>query len=181
MTDGAPPIRLAVIGTGAISQVVHVPILAEREDVDLVALADTDAPKADTIAHRFDVAEVIEPEEALTRDDLDGVVLCTPNDTHEEMALQALEAGKHVFVERPIATSPVGAARVIEAVKTAEYLPVGRASAPVPPGGRCAAKFRRWRRVGGAICGARGVGSRAACRSCARHGARTRPHPAGAR
>ncbi len=126
MTDGAPPIRLAVIGTGAISQVVHVPILAEREDVDLVALADTDAPKADTIAHRFDVAEVIEPEEALTRDDLDGVVLCTPNDTHEEMALQALEAGKHVFVERPIATSPVGAARVIEAVKTAEtYLLVG--------------------------------------------------------
>ena len=126
MTDGAAPIRLAVIGTGAISQVVHVPILAEREDVDLVALADTDAPKADTIAHRFDVAEVIEPEEALTRDDLDGVVLCTPNDTHEEMALQALEAGKHVFVERPIATSPVGAARVIEAVKTAEtYLLVG--------------------------------------------------------
>ena len=126
MTDGAAPIRLAVIGTGAISQVVHVPILAEREDVDLVALADTDAPKADTIAHRFDVAEVIEPEEALTRDDLDSVVLCTPNDTHEEMALQALEAGKHVFVERPIATSPVGAARVIEAVKTAKtYLLVG--------------------------------------------------------
>ena len=119
MTDGATPIRLAVIGTGAISQVVHVPILAEREDVDLVALADTDAPKADAIARRFDIAEVIEPEEALTRDDLDGVVLCTPNHTHEEMALKALEAGKHVFVERPIATSPVGAARVIEAVKTA--------------------------------------------------------------
>jgi predicted dehydrogenase len=116
---GAQPIRLAVIGTGAISQVVHVPILAEREDVDLVALADTDSAKADTIARRFDIAEVIEPEEALTRDDLDGVVLCTPNHTHEEMALQALEAGKHVLVERPIAISPVGAARVVEAARAA--------------------------------------------------------------
>lgn len=119
MTGDAQPIRLAVIGTGAISQVVHVPILAEREDVDLVALADTDSAKADTIARRFDIAEVIEPEEALTRDDLDGVVLCTPNHMHEEMALQALEAGKHVLVERPIAISPVGAARVIEAARAA--------------------------------------------------------------
>ena len=119
MTDEAAPIRLAVIGTGAISQVVHVPILAEREDVDLVALADSDTAKAETIARRFDIAEVIEPEEALTRDDLDAVVLCTPNNTHEQMALQALEAGKHVLVERPIATSPVGAARVIEAARTA--------------------------------------------------------------
>lgn len=126
MTDEPPPIRLAVLGTGAISQVVHVPILAERNDVDLVALADADRHKAETIARRFGVAEVIDPEQALTRDDLDGVFLCTPNHTHEEMALQALEAGKHVFVERPIATSAVGAARVIEAVKTAgTYLSVG--------------------------------------------------------
>ena len=119
MTDDAAPIRLAVIGTGAISQVVHVPILAEREDVDLVALADADAAKAGTIARRFDIDEVIEVKEALTRDDLDGVVLCTPNQSHEEMALEALEAGKHVFVERPIATSSAGAARVIEAAKAA--------------------------------------------------------------
>ena len=109
MTDDTAPIRLAVIGTGAISQVVHVPILAERKDVELVALADADAAKADTIAHRFNIAEVIEPKEALTRDDLDAVVLCTPNNTHEEMALEALGAGKHVLVERPIATSAAGA------------------------------------------------------------------------
>ena len=55
MTNDAARIRLAVIGTGAISQVVHVPILAEREDVDLVALADRDTPKADAIARRFNV------------------------------------------------------------------------------------------------------------------------------
>jgi len=117
VTDASPPIRLAVVGTGAISQIVHVPILAEREDVELVALADTDSLKAETIARRFGVAQVTDPEQVLTRDDLDGVLLCTPNHTHEEMALQALEAGKHVFVERPLATSAAGAARVIEAAK----------------------------------------------------------------
>jgi len=67
MTGTAVPIRLAVIGTGAISQVVHVPILAEREDVDLVALADTEPAKADAIARRFDIDEVIEVKEALMR------------------------------------------------------------------------------------------------------------------
>jgi len=119
VTDASPPIRLAVVGTGAISQIVHVPILAEREDVELVALADTDSLKAETIARRFGVAEVTDSEQVLTRDDLDGVFLCTPNHTHEEMALQALEAGKHVFVERPVATSAAGAARVIQAARAA--------------------------------------------------------------
>jgi len=119
VTDASPPIRLAVVGTGAISQIVHVPILVEREDVELVALADTDSLKAETIARRFGVAEVTDSEQVLTRDDLDGVFLCTPNHTHEEMALQALEAGKHVFVERPVATSAAGAARVIQAARAA--------------------------------------------------------------
>ena len=120
MTEGAAPIRLAVIGTGAISQIVHVPILAEREDVDLVALADTDSRKADTIARRFDINEVIDPDEALVRDDLDGVVICTPNHTHEEMSIRALNAGKHVFVERPLAATGDGAQRVIDAAEAAE-------------------------------------------------------------
>ncbi len=119
MTQGPDAIRLAVIGTGAISQVVHVPIFAEREDVALVALADLDVPKAQTIARRFGIDEVIHPDEALDREDLDGVVICTPNQTHEEMAIRALRSGKHVFVERPLATTSVGAQRVIDAAAEA--------------------------------------------------------------
>ena len=69
MTEGAAPIRPPVIGTGAISQIVHVPIFAEREDVDLVALVDTDVRKVETIARRFEIEEVIDPEEAVDRED----------------------------------------------------------------------------------------------------------------
>ena len=49
--EGAP--RAAVVGTGAISQVVHVPILAERSDVELALVSDADVAKARTVAERF--------------------------------------------------------------------------------------------------------------------------------
>jgi predicted dehydrogenase len=111
--------RVVVVGTGAISQVVHVPILAERDDVELVAVSDVDLPKARAIADRFGVAEVAEPDAALSRPDLDAVVICTPNHLHEEMAVAALEAGKHVFVERPVALTPEGVERILVAARQA--------------------------------------------------------------
>jgi len=113
--NGGP--RVVVVGTGAISQIVHVPILAEREDVNLVAVSDVDLPKARAIADRLGIPEVVKPEAALGRPDLDAVVICTPNHLHEEMAIAALEAGKHVFVERPVALTPEGVERVLAAAR----------------------------------------------------------------
>lgn len=119
MTEGGPVVRVGVVGTGAISQVVHVPIFAEREDVELVAVADADLHKAEALSLRFKIPHVCDAEALIARDDLDAVVVCTPNHLHEEMAIAALEAGKHVFVERPLATTSAGAARVIEAAERA--------------------------------------------------------------
>ncbi len=117
MSDGAPAIRVGVIGTGAISQIVHVPIFAEREDVELVAVADADLHKAEALSRRFKVPIVCDADTLIAREDLDAVVICTPNHLHEVMAIAALEAGKHVFVERPLATTSTGAARVIQAAE----------------------------------------------------------------
>lgn len=119
MTDGRNPLRFAVVGTGAISQIMHVPILAEREDVDLAVVADLDAPKARTVAQRFGVAEAVGIDEVLDREDLDAVVFCTPNHLHEDQAVAALQAGKHVFMERPLAITAEGAERVIAAARAA--------------------------------------------------------------
>ena len=107
------PIRLAVVGTGAIAQVVHIPIFAERNDVDLVALADADSRKAEALSRRFSVPLVMEVDEVMEYDELDAVVVCTPNSSHEQIVLSALRAGKHVFVERPIATTVAAAERMI--------------------------------------------------------------------
>jgi predicted dehydrogenase len=119
MTEGGDAIRVGVIGTGAISQVVHVPIFAEREDVDLLAVSDADSHKAQALAERFGVPLVLDDDALINHPDLDAVVICTPNYLHEEMAIAALEAGKHVFVERPLATSSAGARRVLDVAERA--------------------------------------------------------------
>jgi predicted dehydrogenase len=119
MTEGGSPVRVGVIGTGAISQVVHVPIFAEREDVDLLAVADADLHKAEALSQRFGVPLVLTDDALITHDELDAVVICTPNYLHEGMSIAALEAGKHVFVERPLATTSEGAKRVLDAAERA--------------------------------------------------------------
>ena len=113
------PIRLGVVGAGAISQIVHLPIFTERGDVSISAIADADTHKAETLSRRFSVPLVMEPDDLLAFDEVDAVVLCTPNALHEEMAVRALEAGKHVLVERPIATTAAGAAAVVDAAERA--------------------------------------------------------------
>lgn len=119
MTDGKMAPRFAVVGTGAIGQVMHIPMLHEREDADLAVLADVDVPKAKTIAERLGIPDALTPDEVLRREDLDAVVLCTPNHVHEELAVQVLQSGKHVFVERPLALTPEGVERVLAAAEEA--------------------------------------------------------------
>lgn len=114
------PIRVGIVGAGAISQIVHLPIFVEREDVEVVALADTDVHKAETLSRRYSVPLVVDTADLFRLDELDAVVLCTPNRLHEEMAITALEQGKHVLVERPLASTSEGAARVIAAAEKAD-------------------------------------------------------------
>lgn len=120
------PIRLGIIGAGAVSQIAHLPILVEREDVEVVALADADIHKAETLSRRFSVPRVMSARQLLDLDDLDAVVLCTPNRLHEEMAVAALESGRDVLVERPLAATSAGAAHVVDvAERTDNVLMVG--------------------------------------------------------
>jgi predicted dehydrogenase len=113
-------IRVGVVGTGAVSQLVHLPVLAERDDVDLLAVADTDIAKARAIGERFSVERVIDVDALYDDGDVQAVFICTPNHLHEEQAVSALEAGKHVLVERPLALSAAGATRVLEAARAAQ-------------------------------------------------------------
>lgn len=126
MSEGSETIRIGVVGTGAVSQVVHVPIFSEREDVVLAAMSDTDPHKAETLSRRFDVPLVLEPDELIELDELDAVVLCTPNAFHEQQAIAALKAGKHVLVERPLSLTAGGAERVVDAAdRSGKVLAVG--------------------------------------------------------
>lgn len=111
-------LRVAILGTGAIAQVVHLPILGSMPGVAIHGVCDFDLPRAQTIASRVGVRTVYRSDDDVFRDpDVDAVVVATPNHLHESQAVAALEAGKHVLVEKPVASTAEGARRVLEAAE----------------------------------------------------------------
>ncbi len=114
---GREKVRLGIVGAGAITQVMHLPILAERADVELAALSDPDEHKAAAVARRFGIPRVVGDDALLAGGGIDGVVIAAPESLHERLAAAALEAGKHVLVERPLSQSAQGARRLVALAK----------------------------------------------------------------
>lgn len=115
------PVRIGVVGAGAIAQLAHLPVLAKMRGTQLVALCDNDRPKARALADRFGVADVFTDIEDLLEDDtLDAVVIATPNHLHEPHTLAALASGKHVLCERPLALHSRGVERILTAATRAQ-------------------------------------------------------------
>ncbi|HEX3177869.1 MAG TPA: Gfo/Idh/MocA family oxidoreductase [Methylomirabilota bacterium] len=98
-----PPLRLGLLGCGGVAFWVHLRSLRRMTDVVLVVAADPD-PAARQRAARLSSAEfVAEPARVLERNDVDAVLIATPNQSHAPLALAALEAGKHLYLEKPVA------------------------------------------------------------------------------
>jgi len=111
-----PNTRVGVVGAGAIAQLAHLPLLSKLRGAQLVALCDNDRPKARALADRFDVPDVFtDIEDLLEFDELDAVVVATPNHLHEPHVLAALAAKVHVLCERPLSLSARGVERILAA------------------------------------------------------------------
>jgi predicted dehydrogenase len=120
MTNGQE-FRVGLLGVGAIAQVVHLPILHRMAGVRVVTLCDVDQPRAKAIAARFGVERVARnDDEVFAADDLDAVVIATPSYLHDSQAIAALQGGKHVLVEKPLAIQPEAAKQVIRAAEKAD-------------------------------------------------------------
>ena len=113
-------VRFGVLGLGSIAQVVHLPILTQQHDVEITAVCDADYDKARTIGGRIGTRVLRSDEEVYGADDVDAIVICTPNYLHAPQAIAALEAGKHVLVEKPLALSPEDARRVVAAARASD-------------------------------------------------------------
>ena len=100
------PLRLGVIGCGAIAQMMHLPTLAERPDLFAIAcLADIDRATLDMVAARYHVERTTRDyHELLAHDDVEAVLVLASG-THRPFLTAALAAGKHVFVEKPLGFS----------------------------------------------------------------------------
>jgi predicted dehydrogenase len=114
-------VRLAVVGAGAIAQVAHLPAISRAKGVQLVALCDNDRAKARSLADRFEIPDVFtDIEELLETDELDAVVIATPNHLHEPHVLAALAAKLDVLCERPLALTARGVERILSAAQRAD-------------------------------------------------------------
>ena len=109
-----PPVRVGVVGGGLIAQLAHLPGLRELDRLFAVhALAEPSQRVRAALARRYGIdATYPDHTELLGRDDLDAVVVCSPNGTHARVVLDALDAGLHVLVEKPLCLSPADADRI---------------------------------------------------------------------
>jgi predicted dehydrogenase len=126
-------LRMGVIGAGRVSELYHLPGFHGRgsdapiglpglqfypSDSEVVALCDIDEPRAAALAERFGVEKVYNDwRELLTDRRVDAVCIATANFLHAEMAIAAAEADKHVFVEKPMATTLEDMDRMIDAAE----------------------------------------------------------------
>ena len=117
MTD---TVRIGMVGAGAIAQLAHLPVLAKMRGAELVAICDNDRPKARSLADRFGIPNTFNDiEDLLEQDDLDAVVIATPNHLHEPHVLSALASGRHVLCERPLSLTSRGVERILAAATRA--------------------------------------------------------------
>ncbi len=94
-------IRLGVIGAGAIAQVIHLPLLNKMAGVKVTALSELDKQRLQILGKQHGIQKLYPAYEDLLNDpEIDAVDICTSTDTHFEIALAALNAGKNVLVEK---------------------------------------------------------------------------------
>ena len=117
MTTRNSPVRIGVIGCGQIAQ-THFANYADIPDATVVACADIDHAAADKSAKKFDIPNVYyDAHEMLKRDDLDAIDVCMHNNLHMPGTVAALESGRPVYCEKPMAGSYRDALTMIETAK----------------------------------------------------------------
>ncbi|AIC93972.1 MULTISPECIES: Gfo/Idh/MocA family protein [Shouchella] len=94
--------KVGIIGVGGIATNRHIPALQTIEDVEVYGVYDVNQVRATEVAASFAIPFIANSESELFAQ-VDAVVICTPNKFHHQSVLQALQAGKHVFCEKPMA------------------------------------------------------------------------------
>lgn len=125
----AKKLRVGIIGCGEIANMKHMPALAKITEAELAAFCDIVPERAQKAAREYGVAGAkayADYKEMVEREALDLVHVCTPNRSHCEISVFALEAGLHVMCEKPMAMDSAEAKRMLEAAeKAGKKLTVG--------------------------------------------------------
>ena len=112
-------IRIGMIGVGQIAK-HHLSQYEEIEDVDIVAACDIDQSELDSVCDRYSIEHRYRNfRKLLERNDIDAVDVCLHNNFHAPVTIAALESGKHVYCEKPIAGSYYDGKSMVDAARSA--------------------------------------------------------------
>lgn len=110
--------KIAIVGLGGIAQLAHLPILTKLPNVQVIAVADTNRARLKAVGDRYSLKNLYQDyKEMLDKEEIHGVVIATPTDTHAEIAINCLNAKKDILIEKPIARNYVEAKEIQSAAK----------------------------------------------------------------
>lgn len=122
-------VKIGIIGCGGIANGKHLPALKKLPNVQMVAFCDIIKEKAEQAAKAYgtpDAKVFTDYHDILKMDDIEVVHVLTPNRSHSFITVDALEAGKHVMCEKPMAINAEEAKKMVDAAKrTGKKLTIG--------------------------------------------------------
>lgn len=122
-------LKIGIIGCGGIATQKHMPALSKLKNVELVAFCDIIEERAQKACKNFGTAEAkvyTDYKELLKDETIEVIHVCTPNRSHSFISIDAMEAGKHVMCEKPMAKTSEEALSMVEAAKrTGKKLTIG--------------------------------------------------------
>ena len=119
-------LRVGIIGAGGVARYAHIHGYQALEDAEIVAICDVNEDRLKKMAAEYKIPKTFREYQDLLKEDLDAVSVCLPNYLHSQVTVAALEAGKNVLCEKPMAINAAEAKKMLEAAKrTGKKLMVG--------------------------------------------------------
>jgi len=118
-------LRVAVIGAGFWGR-NHLRVLKDLPEADLVAVCDVNRERVDSASRRYGIRSYVNSDDLYRKEDVDAVTICVWSAELYSESIKALNAGKHIFVEKPMASQSKEAEEILETAKSQNlYLTVG--------------------------------------------------------
>lgn len=126
-------VKIGIVGCGVVATAYYLPYIMRMENAELVAVCDRFKTRTDACVRLFGAKEAyLDYYEMIEKADIDAVFILTAPGTHVPFTLAAVEAGKHVLVQKPMATSMADARKIADAVRRAGVKAIIEPSSSTP-------------------------------------------------
>ena len=116
-------LKIAIVGCGRVTQYNHLPTLKNLEGLTVSALVDLDEQTLQAVSDYWGISQrFTSMEQMLDEADIDVVAVCAPATAHADLSIRALEAGKHVYIEKPLALTLDDCDKIIAAADTSDTI-----------------------------------------------------------